>query len=116
VTDADGNFELPMDPGVWRFEFLAGIDAPLSSRLVTIDATGSNQPVQIADVVLSRGQTVSGIVTATVTTAAKPTEASYSQLRFFRVQDFEGTRTSILLGTATADEHGNYKVLLPSAE
>lgn len=116
MTDADGNFELPVDPGVWRFEFLAGVDTPLSSRLVTINETGSSQPVQLADVVLSRGQTVSGIVTATVTTAAKPTEASYSQLRFFRVQEFDGVRTSILLGTATADEHGNYKVLLPSAE
>lgn len=115
VTAADGTFELPMDPGVWRFEFLPGIETPLSSRLVTIPAEGAGQPVPLADVVLSRGRTVSGVVTATVT-AAKPTEASYAQLRFFRVQNFAGVPASILLGTATADAHGNYQVLLPTAK
>lgn len=116
VTAADGTFELPMDPYVWRFEFLPGIDTPLSSRLVTISAGGAGQPVALADVVLSRGRTVTGLVTATVNHSAKPTEASYAQLRFFRVQTFDGVPASILLGTATADEHGNYQVLLPTAK
>lgn len=113
TTDADGRFEVPMDPGVWRLEVLADVDTPLSSRLVTIP---SGDAVTLNDVVLSRGRTVSGLVTATTNASAKPTEASYAQLRFFRVQSFGGVATSILLGTATADERGNYKVLLPSAE
>ena len=125
VTGEDGSFELPLDPGVWRFEYVPN-DAvqplPLSSRLVTIkpaiDATtGLKLPTQTLNPVeLSFGRTVSGTVTGTVmgVNGVVDQPVPYSQLRFFRVTSVEGRPASILLGTTIADERGKYQVVLPS--
>lgn len=118
MTDADGNFTLPLDEGVWRFEYYPGEQAPLSSRLLTIkadrDDTGMPLPeLTLRDVQLSHGRTVTGVVTAT--TGLRTGQAvPFAQLRFFRVTKVEGKDTSILLGTAVADERGMYRVVLPA--
>ena len=125
VTADDGSFELPLDPGVWRFEYVPSDPVrplPLSSRLVTIkqaiDAnTGLKLPTQMLNPVeLSFGRTVSGTVTGTVVSATGTVDqpVPYSQLRFFRVIPVEGRPTSILLGTTIADDRGRYQVVLPS--
>lgn len=123
VTLDDGTFELPLDPGVWRFEYVPGGLLPLSSRLVTIkpaiDAnTGLKLPTQdLSPVELSFGRTVQGTVTGTVFGLNGQVEqpVPYSQLRFFRVTSVEGRPASILLGTTIADDRGRYQVVLPSA-
>lgn len=119
VTGPDGTFEMPLDPGVWRFEYIPGELLPLSSRLVTIkptieETTGRKLPtVELTEVPLSFGRTVSGVVTASMgTQTGQP--VPYSQLRFFRVTTVEGRPASILLGSTIADDRGRYQVVLPS--
>lgn len=119
VTDADGEFELPLDPGVWRFEYVPGEQLPISSRLVTIkqlidDTTGRKLPsVELAEVALSWGRTVSGTVTASMGPLSNEA-VPYSRLRFFRVTTVEGKPASILLGSTIADGRGSYQVVLPT--
>lgn len=118
MTDAEGHFTLPLDEGVWRFEYYPGAQAPLSSRLLTIkaerDETGMPLPeLTLRPVQLSHGRTVTGAVTAT-TGSRTGQSVPFSQLRFFRVTKVEGKDTSILLGTAVADERGMYRVVLPA--
>lgn len=119
VTAEDGTFELPLDPGIWRFEYSPGELLPISSRLVTIkaaidDKTGLKLPTQdLNPVELSWGRTVSGLVTGTMgMQTLQP--VPYSQLRFFRVTTVEGRPASILLGMTIADDRGKYQVVLPS--
>lgn len=125
VTADDGSFELPLDPGIWRFEYVPSNPLqplPLSSRLVTIkpaiDAkTGLKLPTQTLNPVeLSFGRTVSGTVTGTVmgVNGTMDQPVPYSQLRFFRVTSVEGRPASILLGTTIADDRGRYQVVLPT--
>lgn len=122
VTAEDGTFELPLDPGIWRFEYSPGELLPISSRLVTIktvidDRTGLKLPTQTLNPVeLSFGRTVSGVVSGTVMSSSGPSEqpVPYSQLRFFRVTTVEGRPASILLGTSIADDKGAYEVVLPT--
>lgn len=119
VTLEDGTFELPLDPGVWRFEYSPGELLPISSRLVTIKAavdqnTGLKLPTQdLNPVELSWGRTVSGVVRGNMgLQLSQP--VPYSQLRFFRVTTVEGRPASILLGTSIADDRGKFQVVLPS--
>ncbi len=124
VTADDGSFELPLDPGIWRFEFTPGGKLPISSRLVTIktvidDKTGLKLPTQtLTPVELSFGRTVSGTVTGAVVSAAGMVQqpVPYSQLRFFRVTTVEGRPASILLGSSIADDRGRYEVVLPAVQ
>jgi hypothetical protein len=121
VTLADGSFELPLDPGVWRFEYTPGGELPISSRLVTItpgidETTGRKLPVQeLTDVQLSFGRTVSGVVTGDMGTLSRQ-PVPYSRLRFFRVTTVEGRPASILLGGAVADDRGRFEVVLPTVQ
>lgn len=119
VTREDGTFELPLDPGVWRFEYLPGELIPISSRLVTVktvvDDMGRKMPTQtLTPVELSFGRTVSGNVTGTSATGVMNEPVPFSRLRFFRVTTVEGRPASILLGTAIADDRGKYQVVLPT--
>ena len=118
TTADDGSFELPLDPGIWRFEFMPGGKLPISSRLVTIktaidEKTGLKLPTQtLTPVELSFGRTVTGSVSSVTGMVRQP--VPYSQLRFFRVTTVEGRPASILLGTAIADDRGTYEVVLPA--
>lgn len=117
VTDIDGTFRLPLDPGTWRFEYMPSDVAPLASRLITVQATlddkGRKVPtLELPEVQLAFGRTVSGVVTATMANAGDP--VPYSQLRFFRVASVGGKPTSVLLGSTIADGRGHYSVVLPT--
>jgi hypothetical protein len=124
ITGEDGTFELPLDPGIWRFEYMPGGLLPISSRLVTLkaavdDRTGVKATTQtLTPVSLSFGRTVTGNVTGEVLGAngTMVQAVPYSQLRFFRVTTVEGRPASILLGTAIADDRGKYQVVLPTVE
>jgi hypothetical protein len=118
VTAEDGSFELPLDPGLWRFEYTPGQMLPIASRLVTIKAlvdnsTGLKLPnIELAKVQLANGRSVQGNITGTMSKAGDV--VPFSQLRFFRVAPVEGKPTSILLGSTIADERGHYLVVLPT--
>jgi hypothetical protein len=118
VTDADGAFSFPLDPGVWRFEYVSGEQLPISTRLVTIraqlDESGNKLPEQVlTPVQLSFGRTVTGLVTGDMGSLLA-TPLPFAQLRFFRVTTVEGRPSSILLGSTIADERGKYEVVLPT--
>ena len=122
ITAEDGSFELPLDPGIWRFEYLPGGQLPISSRLVTIkaavdDTTGIKSLTQtLTPVQLSFGRTVSGTITSGAVLGVAAEVVPYSQLRFFRVTTVEGRPASILLGSTIADERGRYEVVLPTVQ
>ncbi len=120
ITADDGTFEMPLDPGKWRFEYFPAEVLPLASRLVTIKAVldpQSGQPGATIDlplVQLSAARAVSGLVTGTMGTQVSQA-VPYSQLRFFRVTTVEGKPASILLGSTISDDRGRYSVVLPTA-
>lgn len=118
ITAEDGTFELPLDPGAWRFEYVPGELLPISSRLVTvkpvIDDMGRKLPTQtLVPVELSFGRTVRGSVTG-IGTGDTEQPVPFSRLRFFRVTNVEGRPASILLGTSISDDRGRYQVVLPT--
>lgn len=118
ITDASGDFELRLDPGVWRFEYRAGGQVPLTTRLVEIVAKRDDQgneidELSLSPVQLSNGRTVSGTVTGL---KGNQLEAGlgFASLRFFRVTPISGKQVSVLLGEAISDEAGKYTVVLPT--
>ncbi len=118
VSDAEGAFELRLDPGVWRFEYYPGQSLPLASRLVTVnptvDALGLPLPTfDLPTVSLANGRRVTGEVTGVMGTRVGA-PLPYAQLRFFRATWVEGRPSAILLGTAVADERGRYEIVLPN--
>lgn len=119
TTDAEGTFELSLDPGIWRFDYYPGESLPLASRLITVkaktDELGLALPsLDLPVVTLANGRRVTGEVTG-VMGAKSGAPVPYSQLRFFRATWVEGRPSAILLGTAIADERGRYEVVLPNA-
>ncbi|MFO0596008.1 MAG: hypothetical protein U0228_11905 [Myxococcaceae bacterium] len=119
ITNDDGTFELSLDPGIWRFEFIAGGQVPLASRLVTVKAPINDKgetlsELTLNDVQLSWGRTVSGSITG-IKGSQQSSGMGFSQLRFFRVTSIGGKPVSILLGSTIADESGRYSVVLPTA-
>lgn len=119
TTDADGRFELRLDPGLWRFEYYPSESLPLASRLVTVkpqtDSLGMALPTfDLPTVTLANGRRVTGAVTG-VMGSKLGAPVPYSQLRFFRATWVEGRPSAILLGSAIADGRGRYEVVLPNA-
>jgi hypothetical protein len=110
-TDAEGDFQLMVDPGRYRLDFLPNTaDLTRASRYITVEPAArmdSPPPMELGTFILSNNREVSG----TVVLAGQPqAEAS---VRFFRVGDVQGKPISILLGEGFTDASGRYKVLLP---
>lgn len=117
TTDAEGHFELRLDPGTWRFNYQPSDALPAASRLVTVekqvDDQGNELSVQtLSPVQLSSGRRVSGSITAS--RSGKEITLPFSQVRFFRVTTIGGKPASIPLATTIADETGRYTTVLPS--
>jgi hypothetical protein len=120
LTDASGVYELRLDPGDWRLEFLPVVDLPQTSRLITVSATaaadgGVFERQQLAPITLPRGRRLTGIVTSNIANRG-PTPLSNAQVRFFRVTRIENRPTSVLLGTGVTNGVGSYTVILPTRE
>jgi hypothetical protein len=120
LTDASGVYELRLDPGEWRLEFLPVVDLPQTSRLITVSATaaadgGVFERQQLAPITLPRGRRLTGIVTSNIANRG-PTPLSNAQVRFFRVTRIENRPTSVLLGTGVTNGVGAYTVILPTRE
>lgn len=118
LSDANGDFTMRLDPGMWRFEYRAGGQVPLTTRLVKIaqlrdDLGNEIDHVTLSTVPLSNGRTVNGVVTGL---KGNQLEAglSFAKLRFFRVTRIGGKPVSVLLGESICDESGRYTVVLPT--
>ncbi len=117
VTDADGRYELHLDPAIWRLEFIAP-ELPTSSRLVTVqpmlDAVGEKvMSFEQSLVRLSEGRTVTGRVTGAVGLKSD-TALAASLVTFYRVTSVGGRPSAFALGAAVTDNDGRYRVVLPS--
>lgn len=117
TTDANGEFQLRLDPGTWRFDYQPSDGLPAASRLVTVaaqvDEKGNELEFQtLSAVQLSSGRRVSGNVSGTK--AGKDVVLPFARVRFFRVTTIGGKPASIPLATTIADETGHYTTVLPS--
>jgi hypothetical protein len=120
LTDENGIYDLRLDPGAWRLEFLPAIDLPQTSRLITVSATaavdgGALERQQLAPITLPRGRRITGTVTSNIANRG-PTPLSNVQVRFFRVTRIENKPTAVLLGTGVTNGVGAYVVILPTRE
>ena len=114
-TDDTGRFELALDPGRYRLDFLPGEDLPRVSRIVTVrpGVDGTSDTLELSSFTLSKGRSVTGQVSFTGERLARPS-APYASVRFFRVVDVEGKRSALLLAQTLTDQSGNYITLLPT--
>ena len=115
MTNAEGAFELALDPALYRLDFIPTVaNVPRASRMMEIVATRENT---LDGMPLSRARTVSGTV------SARPDKANldlvkavpYAGVRFFRVITLpDNEQGSVLLAESVADAQGNYTVTLPT--
>ncbi|HEX5748888.1 MAG TPA: carboxypeptidase regulatory-like domain-containing protein [Archangium sp.] len=116
TTDEAGRFELPMDPGRYRLDFIPTEDLPRVSRIVTVPppVSASVPPsLELSTFTLSKGRSVNGQVTFTGSNAT-PSTAPYASIRFFRVVDVEGKSSALLLSQTLTDQTGAYSTTVPA--
>ncbi|HEX8436476.1 carboxypeptidase regulatory-like domain-containing protein [Archangium sp.] len=114
-TDDLGRFELALDPGQYRLDFLPADGLPRVSRIVTVrpgeDTPGGVQ--ELSSFTLSKGRRVTGHVSFGGERVMSPA-APYASVRFFRVVDVEGKPSALLLSQTLTDQSGSYSTLLPT--
>lgn len=122
LTDLEGRYELRLDPGSWRVEFMPTTgDLPQTSRLITVappvGAEGGSVAEQtFAPITLPRGRRLTGTVTTSTVGGRPSTPLANAQVRFFRVTRIEGKPAAVLLGSTVTNSAGAYMVILPSRE
>jgi hypothetical protein len=109
-TDDQGQFELALDPGQYRFDFIPTDGLPRVSRIVTVLP---GESTELTPFTLSKGRRVSGLVSITGQRVMQPT-APYASVRFFRVVNVEGKPSSLLLAQTLTDQNGTYSTSLPT--
>jgi hypothetical protein len=115
TTDAQGHFELAMDPGRYRFDFIPTEDLPRVSRIVTVrpEAGSSNGELELSTFTLSKGRNVTGQVSFNGSNTTR-SAAPYASIRFFRVGDVEGKPSALLLSQTLTDQNGAYSTTVPA--
>ncbi|MFY0567889.1 carboxypeptidase regulatory-like domain-containing protein [Archangium lansingense] len=115
TTDAQGRFELAMDPGRYRFDFIPTEDLPRVSRIVTVrpEEGSSDGALELSSFTLSKGRSVTGRVSFNGTTSTL-SAAPYASIRFFRVGDVEGKPSALLLSQTLTDQSGAYSTTVPA--
>lgn len=117
LTDDQGQFEITLDPGRYRFDFIPTEDLPRVSRIVTVrplgDVASEEPPLELSTFTLSKGRRVTGQVGFSGGKLAQTT-ASYASIRFFRVVDVEGKKTALLLAQTLTDQSGTYSATMPT--
>ncbi|HYO54540.1 carboxypeptidase regulatory-like domain-containing protein [Archangium sp.] len=116
TTDDQGHFEIALDPGRYRFDFIPAEDLPRVSRIVTVrpmDGTPDDAVLELSPFTLSKGRRVTGQVSFNGSNPAQPT-APYASIRFFRVVDVEGKRSALLLSQTLTDQNGGYSTTVPT--
>jgi hypothetical protein len=114
-TDDMGRFEIALDPGQYRLDFIPTNGLPRVSRIVTVrpgeDTPGGVQ--ELSPFTLSKGRRVSGHVSFGGQRLMEPS-APYAKIRFFRVVDVEGKPSALLLSETLTDQDGGYSTILPA--
>lgn len=129
TTDFQGRFELLLDPARYRIDYIPTLGLPRKSRVVRLEPTVSPdagevmKTASIGTFLLSRGRTVSGLVTVRPNSLDLPdggtmahvpgTPVSNALVRFYRVTSVEGMSSSLLIGETYTDSRGGYSVVLP---
>ncbi len=119
ATNDDSSFSIKLDPATYRLDFIPGEQLPRVSRFVTVtadaDGSGGFKPLQLSDFNLSNGRRITGIVYAFADPSdAQATVAPSASLRFFRLINFQGRQSSVLLAETVSDGRGFYRVTLPT--
>jgi hypothetical protein len=116
TTDASGGFQLALDPGDYRLDFVPGENLPRVSRFVTVPPRTPEAPVlELAAFTLSRGRSLSGRITLPRDAALAPDGvAANASVRFFRVVTVAGRPESLLLAQTVSDSTGRYSTVLPT--
>ncbi|TSC20378.1 carboxypeptidase regulatory-like domain-containing protein [Corallococcus sp. Z5C101001] len=116
TTDGAGGFQLALDPGEYRLDFLPGENLPRVSRFVTVPPrTQEEQVLELAAFTLSRGRSLSGRITLPPDPALAPDGiAANASVRFFRVVTVAGRPASLLLAQTVSDSTGRYSTVLPT--
>ncbi len=120
LTDLDGRYDLRLDPGNWRVEFIPSGALPATSRMITVTAAspadaGLFEGQTFAPITLPRGRRVTGTVSS-VMSGRGSTPLANAQVRFFRITRIEGKPSAVLLGTSITNNVGAYGVILPTRE
>ncbi|CAM3496441.1 carboxypeptidase regulatory-like domain-containing protein [Corallococcus sp. ZKHCc1 1396] len=116
TTDALGGFQLALDPGEYRLDFLPGENLPRVSRFVTVPPrTQEAERLELVPFTLSRGRSLSGRITLPPDPALAPDGiAANASVRFFRVVTVAGRPASLLLAQTVSDSTGRYSTVLPT--
>lgn len=119
TTDETSSFTIRLDPATYRLDFIPGEQLPRVSRFVTVtaepDSSGNFRVLQLSDFTLSKGRRVSGNVYAFADPdAAQATLAPSASVRLFRLVQFDGKQSSVLLAETVSDGRGTYNLTLPT--
>jgi hypothetical protein len=109
TTDDSGRFELLLDPGQYRFDFLPTEGLPRVSRIVSV-LPGD---VELSPFTLSKGRRITGLVSISGARMMEPA-VPYASVRFFRVVHVEGKPSALLLSQTLTDQSGNYSTTVPA--
>ena len=119
TTDETSSFTIRLDPATYRLDFIPTEQLPRVSRFVTVtaepDSSGNFRALQLSDFTLSKGRRVTGNVFAFADPdASQAALAPSASVRFFRLVQFDGKQSSVLLGETVSDGRGMYSLTLPT--
>jgi len=119
TTDETSSFTIKLDPATYRLDFIPGEQLPRVSRFVTVtaepDLSGNFRALQLSDFTLSKGRRVTGNVFAFADPeASQATLAPSASVRLFRLVQFDGKQSSVLLAETVSDGRGMYSLTLPT--
>jgi hypothetical protein len=109
TTDESGRFELWLDPGQYRFDFLPTEGLPRVSRIVSV-LPGD---MELSPFTLSKGRRITGRVSFSGARLVEPA-VPHASVRFFRVVHVEGKPSALLLSQTLTDQSGNYSTTVPA--
>jgi hypothetical protein len=115
-TDARGHFEIALDPGRYRLDFIPSENLPRVSRILTVrpgEGTTPEGTLPLPPFPLSKGRQVTGAVSFSGKRLIQST-APYASIRFFRVVNVDGQPSSLLLAQTLTDQDGSYSATLPT--
>ncbi len=116
LTDAEGRFELALDPGQYRLDFIPSQNLPRVSRIVTVrpgENTSTEGVLSLQPFALSKGRQINGLVRFSGERLVQ-SSVPYASVRFFRVVNVEGHPSALLLAQTLTSQDGTYSATLPT--
>ena len=116
ASDDTGRFDLALDPGIYRLDFVPTEDLPRVSRIIAVrppSPGSSSEPLMLSAFPLSKGRLITGqILLAGERRVRAP--ASNASIRVFRVQEVEGRPSALLLAQTITSANGTWYTTLPT--